>query len=137
MRRFLPLLLILIVHVAFVSGCGTIHFDGLAVVERPDGVEVQNVTSDFSVRVHKIGGTIRQGWSPMISPGDPTTWVADTKNFENRYVNITIVVSAYRHEVFVGEARREYSVPPNRAMNGFWPVHDSDLHFRSADHDCP
>ncbi|GEM_PF-6513746 len=135
MRKFL-LPLILLVHVAFINGCGMIHLPGLSVIEEPDGVEVQNVTSEFDVCIHKIGG-LKQMESPLIKKGDPSIWTVDTKNFQNYGITITIVVTVFRHGELVGEARRSYGVPSNRATNDFWPVHDSDIRFRSADHDCP
>ena len=137
MRNFALALLIMIIPSCLLGGCGMIHLPGLSVIEEPDGVEVQNVTSEFDIRVHKIGG-LRQMESPLIRKGDPTIWVVDTKNLNSNFgIEVTIVVSAFRHGEFVGEARRKYGVPSNRATNDFWAVHDSDLQFRSADHDCP
>lgn len=140
MKNVFLAFLLCIIPSALLGGCGVIHWSELAVIREPEGVEVQNVTSNFSIRVHKIGGTCRQGWSPMIPPGNDATWVVDMKNLDNRrWVYITIVVSAYRHGVYVGEARRRYNVPPNSAYvdDNYWPVHDGDIRFRSADHDCP
>ncbi|MBI3114722.1 MAG: hypothetical protein HYZ07_02060 [Candidatus Harrisonbacteria bacterium] len=150
-RTLLPL--IAIVHVAFLTGCGTIHFTGLSVIEEPDGVVVTNCTSDFTIVVKKLGGTstgitTRMVASPMLGPGG--TWVVDTKNlsygtscgsYDRRYDRILIWCDVYRHGVYVGEARYlwngDVNVPPQGVYRDIWPVHDSDLRFRSADHDCP
>ncbi|MDO8585231.1 MAG: hypothetical protein Q7R85_03915 [bacterium] len=133
MRNFTLALLIMIVPAAFLTGCGTIHFTGLSVIEEPDGVVVTNCTSDCSIVVKKLGGTstgitARVVSSPMLPPGE--SWVVDTKNLSyNRSDTVLIWAEVYRNGKLIGGAQfQSVSVAPQTAHRDIWMVHDCDVH---------
>lgn len=142
MRKFL-LPLILLVHIAFINGCGTIHFTGLAIIEEPDGVIVTNNTSTYQVVVWKSGGTQtgivnRPVKSPLLGRGG--MWVADTKNLDYRYnAEIVIWADVYRNSEYVGDAEYPYNpvtVWPQQVVRRRWAIRDHDIRFADPSKHC-
>lgn len=142
MKNVFLALLIVIVPSAFLTGCGTIHFTGLAVIEEPDGIIVTNNTSVYEVVVHKSGGTQtgivnRVVSSPLLGRGG--MWIADTKNLGYQPESIVIWADVYRNNVYVGDAEYSYNpvtVWPQRVVRGRWAISDHDIRFANPDKRC-